>query len=859
MRAARAILLPVVALGLLATPAVAGIAVRLAPETATLFVHEPFALRLEVESDVPPETPDLPAVPGLTVVTIRRLPPEPARQEHAFRIALIAERDGVLTLPPFPVRAGGESAMAPPLRMRLRAPRRATEMELKVDVEPTELRVGQPATITVTWSSAVPFARCKQLLIEMPLVADERCRLFPLDPPGPEGKRTGLPVNNQRLVAGGGISPDGRRWLAFRYKLVPREPCVLRAHHARLSCALMDAGAPTDGSPGHFYNHFFMAPGRDEPHERIYLAAPVAEIIARALPEEGRSARFAGIVGPCELRASVAPSRLVVGQPALLTVRLDGMAFARHIVGLPAAAFDGLRPEFRLSAEPIRETVTDSARSFTHVLRPLRAGIARIPAIVIQTWDPGTGEYKTLRSAPLPITVEPDPENGARAVAPRLDSKPPIPLNGVRHNRAGPQMTIPLRDLLEFLGRHWWVIVPIPPLLWLALRPLARRWERCRRDPVYARATGAWRHFRQTARRDEEKAWRHYFADRLGLCVEALTADTAAEALRARQVDPGLIEETRRCFEERDAAEYGKRPPPSSRSIHDLVRRLHRATLPLLLACGMTMAPDPAWPQAVAPKAMESAPAGISDASLRRPAESVVGRLRQAAAEETPDELFARAIELRGERPDEAQALFAEAALRFESAGRLLNAGNSWFFAGESGRALVNYRAAERRWPFDRQLRESIAFLRANRADAFPAPATPPGRAASFWLQFCTWSATLRAGLFVVAYLLAWMLFLGAQLAGWRIRRAIWAVLGVAALLPLVSLVQSGLRPREGVVVEDAVARLGPGYAYDPAFQQPLHKATEFSWMETRQGWVRARLPDASEGWLRESDCMKIE
>ena len=188
-----------------------------------------------------------------------------------------------------------------------------------------------------------------------------------------------------------------------------------------------------------------------------------------------------------------------------------------------------------------------------------------------------------------------------------------------------------------------------------------------------------------------------------------------------------------------------------------------------------------------------------------------------------------------------------------------LNAGNSWFFAGENGRALANYRAAQRRWPFDGQLRESIAFLRANRADAFPPPATPTGRLAAFWNRFCTWATVLRVGLFVLAYLVAWLVFLTIQLAGWPVRRAVLGVLLVAVFVPLISVAQSSFRPAEGVVIEDTVARLGPGYAYDPSFAQPLHKAAEFSWMETRQGWVRAQLPDASEGWLRESDCMKVK
>jgi len=225
---------------------------------------------------------------------------------------------------------------------------------------------------------------------------------------------------------------------------------------------------------------------------------------------------------------------------------------------------------------------------------------------------------------------------------------------------------------------------------------------------------------------------------------------------------------------------------------------------------------------------------------------------------ERADELFARAMQMREDKPDEAQPLFVDAALRFESAGRFLNAGNSWFFAGENGRALANYRAAERRAPFDRQLRESIEFLRANRADAFPALAGPTGKLAAAWNRYCTWAPSLRAGSFVLAYFVAWAVFLTARLAGRRVHRAIWVVLLAAIVLPLASLAQTSLRPTEGVVIEDAVARLGPGYAYDPAFEQPLHKAAEFTWLEARHGWIRIRLPDNSEGWLRESECMKV-
>jgi hypothetical protein len=811
----------VLALLLLTPAADAEVALRFVPETASLFLYEPFTLRLEVESDAPPETPELPAVPDLAVVTVRRLPSDPARRLHVFQIELIAERSGTLMVPPFAVRVDEQPVMTSPLRLQIGVARPATEMTLAVAVEPSELRVGQAATMTVTWTSQVAFERCQQLFFEVPLLTDSRCQFFPLDAAVPPEEQIGLPVNNIRVVAQSSTLPDGRRQLSFAYKMVPREPCVLRSSPARLVCALMKDAGPAAQGPSYFYNQFFTAPGANEAYERIYLTAPVPEITVRGLAETGRNGRFTEIVGPCELRTSVAPSRLVVGQPALLTVHLDRLAFARHLTGLPRAAFDGLRPDFQVSAEPIRETVTDSARSFTRIVRPLRAGIARIPAVVIQTFDPETGEYQTLRSEPIPVSVAPDAEDGSGAVAPRSDSQPPVPLNGIRHNRIHEQTMTFIRDLLEFLGRFWWVFVPAAPLVWLALLPLIRRRDRCRRDPVYAGAMAAWRRFRRTAGHDEEMAWRNYLADRLALCADALTADTVTAALRARQVDNELIAETRRRFEQRDAADYGQRPAVSTASTRGLVRRLQKATVPLLLMCGLMI-------------------------PLR------------GQAEERADELFARALQMRAEKPDEAQSLLVEAALRFESAKSFLNAGNAWFFAGENGRALVNFRAAQRRSPFDRQLRESIEFLRTNRADAFPPPTMPSGRLAAFWNRFCDWATVLRVGLLVLMYLVAWTIFLTAQLAGWRVRRWVWAALVGSILVPLVSVTQTSLQPAEGVVIQDTVARLGPGYAYDPAFERPLHQAAEFSWQETRHGWVRARLPDGSEGWLREGDGMQV-
>ncbi len=112
------------------------------------------------------------------------------------------------------------------------------------------------------------------------------------------------------MIAQANYQPGGRRSLSFRYKLVPREPCVLRAPPARLLCALPEEERPLGQSQGCFYNHFFETTGEGDALEEIYLAAPVPEILVSDLAETGRSAHFADIVGPCDLRTSVAPARV---------------------------------------------------------------------------------------------------------------------------------------------------------------------------------------------------------------------------------------------------------------------------------------------------------------------------------------------------------------------------------------------------------------------------------------------------------------------------------------------------------------------------------------------------------------------
>jgi len=818
----------------------AELSVSLKPEAASLFIYEPFTLLLEVNGEAEP--PQISSGGGFTVAGIA--PVLSDKPPQRFRIEIIPEQAGMLTVPPFKVKTKEGSVETAPLRIAVSAPRHADEMYLTVALSSTNLYVDQPVKMTVTWTSKISFTRCNELLLELPVMRDPNWEVYPLDPGVPEKERIGLPVNGERIIARK-ITTETDEQLTFSYMLIPRREGLFRPAAAGLNCALMETRRASSQYPSYFDNHFFNAPEKNDRFERIYLSAPLPEITVQALPETGRTARYSGIVGHCTASASVQPKEPVVGQPMLLTVALSDLSFGAQIKALPDVVLEGIGSEFQINPRPLRETSTDNSLTFTYILRPLRSGIPAVPALALQFFDPAQKTYQTIRTAPLSIRVDPDGKQTIYQPHTSEPQKAKTLLIGIRDNRKESRLTMNTYRTVEFIASNAWAFWLLPPLLWLALRPWLRRLDRCRTDAAYARAVRAARIFRRAVKLDEESAWKNYLADRFNLNAESVTFETVVPELGKQNVSPELIHDIRDRFARQDTEYYAPQGTPQRKasSACELVHRIEKA-LPLKVGRDRRARRSRGWC------------GRLRDPSLPNIILMVCVFAALSTFAATPDELFAQAMQMRTEQPDKAQPLFTEAALGFEPQERFVNAGNSWFFAGENGRALANYLAAERRNPFDRQTRESITFVRAQRADRFQTLETPAARISGTWKQFNHWSPAMRVALLTLIYLAGWAIFLTARVIGKKIPRRGWIVLGIVALIPAVSLMTSLSRPLDGVVIESAEARLGPGYAYDAAYDTPLHEATEFQWLENRNGWVHARMPDKSEAWIPETACM---
>jgi tetratricopeptide (TPR) repeat protein len=222
---------------------------------------------------------------------------------------------------------------------------------------------------------------------------------------------------------------------------------------------------------------------------------------------------------------------------------------------------------------------------------------------------------------------------------------------------------------------------------------------------------------------------------------------------------------------------------------------------------------------------------------------------------------FDQAVAVAREDPGRARELYRQSAAAFETlsahgirnAALHYNLGNAYFRLGKLGRAILNYRRAQRLDPTDANLAMNLTYAR-NRVEPYIEPSGQQKLLSrlTFWV-----SRTSIATRFWLASITSVGGWLGLALwLRWRSR----ALLVLACLGIVVALANAGsiawqlhaeaYRPPGVVVGSPRVLRFGAGEGYDPALTQPLGPGVELRVIDRRGEWVQVRLGDGKTGWL---------
>lgn len=294
------------------------------------------------------------------------------------------------------------------------------------------------------------------------------------------------------------IPADIRQRLRRNPEFVPPEPRSMLAYELPIN----RAASPADAVEVHTFRRalFVLTPGRYQiPAARLSYALPqsasffsredervlrsaTTSFVAIEPPTLGRPAEWLGAVGLWRASARVDRSDPRVGDPVVLTLRLEGEGnptlLPRPVVAIPWADVVPQGESVVLEAAPL---MLGGVKEFSWLITPREQGTQSVPSIAYSFFDPDGRAYAIARTDPVSLRVRPGTLVAVPPRAAALRNAAVIPL---RAALAGPaRSTLP--------GRVYWMwLALLAPLPWLAVRFAPRRRAKAAQQagPTSARA-----------------------------------------------------------------------------------------------------------------------------------------------------------------------------------------------------------------------------------------------------------------------------------------------------------------------------------------------------------------------------------
>ncbi len=199
----------------------------------------------------------------------------------------------------------------------------------------------------------------------------------------------------------------------------------------------------------------------------LQAEAPAITLHVLPFPAKNKPPSFNGAIGPFDLFKVTlgSPSTIYVGDKILLNIDIGGNGQVDNVPLPELCCQPGFSGVFQLSDLPPSEQVKGKTKHFAVEFRPLTALVSQIPSIEFSYFVPESGQYGTLKSDPLPITIKPIEESKKQTQAPPSSPSPAHPQQPPK------KKPLPPIEILGNWALHAQDLLPLPfgswKVLWL--------------------------------------------------------------------------------------------------------------------------------------------------------------------------------------------------------------------------------------------------------------------------------------------------------------------------------------------------------------------------------------------------------
>lgn len=548
------------------------VSVTLEVPTTTMEVGEAVDVQLICVNTGIPGTPSAPAVSGIELSLVRSTPStshfrqsingvQSERTTHTFNLRLVALREGTYEVGPLTVEADGQTYQSNTARVVVKkpqesaAPRGDRIVFVEVQTDKPSIYLGETfeATLRIGVRRVVVGGRTYDFNTLRDVI-DGRSSQFSVFADGTANSSSTTLVDS-----------SGQRHRYDLYTVTktlrPEQPGDFL-----VGPVFVKANYPTQVRRGFF--------GRVEPVRTRRETARADAIIVdvRTPPTSDRPAEYTGAVGQYAMHVSASPTKVAVGEPITLTIRISGSPL-EGLAGPDLSVNPELTSRFDFTKD---ELVGDYDRNqivFRRAIFPKSPGSQEIPRIRWSYFDTNSEAYVTLAGNAIPIEVE---RQKGEQVTLTLGGSEPTGRDDVTLTRIAGGISPNYVEEDKLLHESSILASPavtggglvLPPLMFAVCALLARTRERRASDGGYARrrkaASRAHESLKSAAAQTDPaqrltaigSALRDYIGDRFNLGAGECTPIDVRNAMSEHGIDEELIEAVVNLLVRADEARY---------------------------------------------------------------------------------------------------------------------------------------------------------------------------------------------------------------------------------------------------------------------------------------------------------------
>ena len=312
---------------------------------------------------------------------------------------LTASQAGRVRLPSLTVEHEGKTYQTNPVAVNIIKPGTTDQLDLEVTLSQQQCYVGQPVIMTVKFYISanigdfqfnIPAFNSDAFYIEDPDVSNPQAKLYRLN--------TGITVmvSQYRIVH----KDKNSFLLSFSKVLIPKRSGKIVMQPASVSAAVAVGRARSQD----MFDSFF---GSQVRYRRFMVTSEPLELEVSPLPEQGKPAQFYGLVGQYTISASATPTKVNVGDPITLTVKIGGSKYLKPVRWPALEQVPALAANFKIPSQKASHAIDNGFKVFTQTIRANNDRVTEISPIPLTYFDVEQGRYVTAKTEPIKLEVAP--------------------------------------------------------------------------------------------------------------------------------------------------------------------------------------------------------------------------------------------------------------------------------------------------------------------------------------------------------------------------------------------------------------------------------------------------------------------